>query len=470
MLADTDTFGTAPIERALLMPHDAAFESARTSRIWHARHPARYPAAILVAQTEADVVAGVRLAAAKGWKVAVRSGGHSFPVWSLRDDCLLIDLGQLREMTLDGETGIATATPAIQGGHDLNAFLQGYGRFFAAGACPSVGLGGFLVQGGIGWNFRGWGYAAEQVVAIDVVAANGELLRASETENADLFWAMRGAGPGFFGVITRFHVRTRPIPSGLAATTQVYPVSAFEALLKWLGQTQHSISPDVHLVLTTLVPDFPIPGHEGELVAVVWGLAFSETWEAAAAALEPLNSGPLVSQAYFTMPDQPTTLDAQYAFVDAGHPANLRYRVDSAWLEGDWDAIASASRMLVLDRPRNERGHTFFQFALPRHAPDMAMSLKTDVMVGAYIIYADEKDDEAYRAWSLAAMGALEPFTVGQYWGDSDTQHRRVKCLTDPAWERLKQIRDRRDPDQLFAGYLAGDEGYDNTNGWSGAV
>jgi FAD/FMN-containing dehydrogenase len=162
----------------------------------------------------------------------------------------------------------------------------------------------------------------------------------------------------------------------------------------------------------------------------------------------------------------PTTLPEEYAFVDAVHPAGFRYRVESAWVEGPHAEIAEAVRMLAAERPTHELGYTFFQYALPLEGPDMAMSLRTDLMVGAYIIYANAEGDEHHRQWALDAMKPLEPYTIGQYWGDSDQEHREVKCLTDEAWRRLRAVRAAWDPDQLFVDYLAGPEGYRNRNGW----
>jgi hypothetical protein len=94
------------------------------------------------------------------------------------------------------------------------------------------------------------------------------------------------------------------------------------------------------------------------------------------------------------------------------------------------------------------------------------MSLKTDVMVTRYVIYEDPANDDTYRDFLLSAMGDLEPLTVGRYWGDSDPQTRRVKCLTDANWARLQQIRTARDRDGVFVDYLAGRNKFDNTNGW----
>ncbi|MFI5541813.1 hypothetical protein ACIA5H_36110 [Nocardia sp. NPDC051900] len=299
------------------------------------------------------------------------------------------------------------------------------------------------------------------------MTADGELIRADDTQNVDLFWAARGAGPGYCGIITRFHLRTRPIPVGLSSMVQAFPVDKYADVLGWLCAEQHSIPDTVHLVAISSVPQFPIPGHpDGELLFVVWAVAFCNSEDESRAALAPLTEGPFANHALFAIDPHPTTLQNEYAFVDSSHPSGYRYRVDSAWVDGAPSQIVAASSRLVLERPRNEPGHTFFQFALPHEGPDIAMSLKTDVMIGTYVIYEDSASDEIHRDWLLSAMQDLEPLTIGQYWGDSDQQNRRVKCLTDASWTRLQQIRAERDPDGVFEEYLAGESGFDNTNAW----
>jgi FAD/FMN-containing dehydrogenase len=448
----------------LILRSQDGYDEARVARIYHARHPDRHPAAVLVAATEQDVVEGVRLAGERGWKVAVRSGGHSFPVWSLRDDTLLIDLGGLKELAYDPATGIATASPAIQGGHELNALLAERGRFFATGGSPSVAVGGFLVQGGLGWNFRRWGFSAEQIAALDIVTADGELVRADETHHADLFWAARGAGPGFFGVVTRFHLRTRPLPRALTATRRIYPVERYAEVLEWLHEAQDRIPDSVHLVALATKPPFPVAGAGAGCVFVVWGVAFCDTPEESQAALRPLEECPVRS--LMTLPPYPTTLDDEYAFAQSGHPPALRYHVDSAWVTGSGEEIAAVSRTLVLDRQATDRGYTFFWFNRPTPSADMAASLMTELMVGVYVIHDDPAHDDAHRDWALGAMAELNPLTVGQYWGYSDQRLREVKALDDDAWARLREIRARRDPDGVFSDYLAGPGGFHNRNAW----
>lgn len=131
----------------------AAYEDARTGRVFNLRRPQRYPLAVVNASKDSDVVDAVKLAAEKTCQVSVRSGGHSWAVWSVRDNAILVDLGNFRETTLDEETGIVCASSSTTSG-ELNEYLRTKGRMFPAGHCPDVAIGGFLLQGGVGWNAR----------------------------------------------------------------------------------------------------------------------------------------------------------------------------------------------------------------------------------------------------------------------------------------------------------------------------
>jgi len=200
---------------------------------------------------------------------------------------------------------------------------------------------------------------------------------------------------------------------------------------------------------------------------VIAGLALSASRADGLEVLAPLAESPFVGDALVVQQGQPTTIAERLEFAGAIHPQGMRYLVDSAWVEGPPRDIIAAAKQLVAERPSGTRGHAFFDFSLPRSdAPDMAMSLRTDAMLGSYIIYEDEQNDEAYSVRHLEAMKPLEPFTIGQYWGDSDQTRREVKTLTDDAWARLQQIRATRDPNGLFADYLAGPGGFRNRNGW----
>src|SRR3954453_4030712 len=119
---------------------------------------------------------------------------------------------------------------------------------FTGGHCESVGIGGFLLQGGQGWNSRRWGWGAENVLAVEVVTADGELVHADPDENADLYWAARGAGPGFPGVVTRFHLRTYPL-TPMFHDTRIFRLDDLEPVLEWLPAVLPTVAPPVEPVM-----------------------------------------------------------------------------------------------------------------------------------------------------------------------------------------------------------------------------
>ncbi|MDH6513750.1 FAD/FMN-containing dehydrogenase [Streptomyces sp. SAI-135] len=445
----------------LHLPGDESFEEACLGRVFNARRPTdRRPAAVLEARTEADVVEGVRLALERGWQVAVRSGGHSWAAWSVRGDALLIDLGGFREMAYDPDTRIATATPSVKGGDELNPFLGGFGRFFNGGHCPSVGIGGFLLQGGQGWNARGWGWAAENIVAIDVVTAEGELVRADETHHSDLFWAARGAGPGFFGVVTRFHLRTRPLPGHLAHTVHAYPLDLFDEVMTWLHEAHHTVSDLVEIVAVTQgLPEYD------EHVLLVTGLSFTDTPEQAAEALAPLHANPYADRALFRVEARPTTLAEQIHGQREANPESHRYFVDNAWLTGPASDVVPAIRKAFTEHPTPQTFTIWFSMAPLRGLPDMAFSLQSEIYCATYVVHDGPERDAELRAWLDEAMAAMQPVTAGQYLGDSDFTVRQLKFMGDEQWRRLQEIRAVRDPKGLFAGYLSAGA-VTNTNHW----
>ena len=138
----------------------------------------------------------------------------------------------MTEVSFDADRGVASVQPGVKG-RDLNALLAEHNLFFPSGHCPTVGLGGFLLQGGWGWNSRAIGPACLSIVGVDVVTAEGELIHADENENSDYLWAARGAGAGFFGIVTRFELRCHPRPTATYTRTDVYSLDDIDEVLAW---------------------------------------------------------------------------------------------------------------------------------------------------------------------------------------------------------------------------------------------
>ncbi|MDH2413128.1 FAD-binding oxidoreductase [Nocardioides sp. CER19] len=429
----------------------AGFEEARVDRIFNRRLPDRQPVAVVRPETEAEVVAAVRLARERGWQVAVRSGGHSWAQWSVRDDALVLDLGALQEIDYDEATGIVSASPAVRGGADLAPYLAERGRFFLGGHCPTVGIGGFLLQGGQGWNARGWGWAAEYVVAVDVVTAAGELVRADATQNSDLYWAARGAGPGFPGVVTRFHLQTRPLPRHFAHTVQGFRMEDFDEVMTWLHDVHGTVADTVEIVALTKTDHAISP----DPVLLVTALAMVDDELEADRALAPFRDNPALDRANLLIDNEPTTPEKQRARQLEDNPEGHRWAVDNAWLSGSAADVVPAMRRAYTTLPNDKAFTIWFGMAPLRELPDMAFSVQSEIYLASYVLWEDAADDERHQAWLADVMADLEPVTVGQYLGDSDLRRRRHRFLSDAAWDRLQQVYADRDPDCLFVGYLA---------------
>lgn len=154
----TQTRGLSPEHN---LPHsfpiywrgNVGYEDARIGRVFNHRRPDRFPLAVVEATTEEHLIQTIKLAKSLGCRVSIRSGGHSWAAWSVRDNAILIDLGKYYGFSYDDASGIAIVSPSSTS-RMLNTFLGVKGRMFPGGHCPDVGLGGFLLQGGMGWNCK----------------------------------------------------------------------------------------------------------------------------------------------------------------------------------------------------------------------------------------------------------------------------------------------------------------------------
>ena len=433
----------------LLRRGEDGYEAARVGRVFNARRPERYPAAVLLAASEDDVVAGVRLARDEGWRVAVRSGGHSWAAWSVRDDALLIDLGDLKDLTYDPATGIATATPAVRGGEELDPFLEGFGRMFPGGHCPTVGIGGFLLQGGQGWNSRRWGWACENVLAVDVVTAEGELVRADAEQNSDLYWAARGAGPGFPGVVTRFHLRTFERPRAMVHDTWTFALDDLEELLGWL----HDVLPALDAIVEPVVAATSLPGR---LVLLLHTTAMCDSEAQADAVLAPITPPPALAARALGHERGPTTMAQENEAQALQNPEGHRYAVDCAWTDASAAELAPALRALWSGLPTEQSFAIWYGWAPTRPLPDMAFSVQANVYCATYVISTDPADDERHREWvhaQTARLAAAGGAGRGVYLGDTDFTRRPDRFLSDEHFARLEEIRAARDPDGRICSY-----------------
>jgi FAD/FMN-containing dehydrogenase len=423
---------------------DPSFEAACFGGIFNARRPTdRVPAAVLAARSDQDVIDGVQLARERGWQVSVRAGGHSWAGWSVRDGALLIDLGEMRETTCDGEG--ATARPAVRGGLELAPYLERHGRMFTGGHCESVGLGGFLLQGGQGWNSRKLGWGCENVLGVDVVTADGALVHASADEHPDLYWAVRGCGPGFPGVVTRFHLRTYELQP-MWHDTRVFALAGLEPLLAFM----HAVLPRLALAVEPVIAATRL--RTGDVELLLHTTLVAPTQAEADALLAPLDEVPVAMIEHVR---GPTTIAEENAAQALQNPDGHRYCADSQWTDAPAEELAPLLRELWSELPTRHSFAIWYGWAPTRPLPDMAFSLEADVYLAGYANWTDPADDERHRDWLHGHFARIaDAVGEGLYIGDSDFARRPDRFMAAEQYARLREIHDRRDPDGVFVRHL----------------
>ena len=228
----------------IFRPGDPYYEEHR--KVWNGSID-RHPALIARCAGAADVMAAVKLARQAGLLVAVRSGGHSFPGLSVCDGGLVIDLSLTKGIRVDPYTRTARAQAGVLLG-ELDRETQAFGLAVPAGIVTHTGLAGLTLGGGIGWLMRKFGLTIDQLLSVDIVTADGEFLKASEKENADLFWGVRGAG-GNFGIVTEFEFRLNPLGPIVLAGPIFWPMEDSPKVLRFYRDWIADVPDD----LTTIV-------------------------------------------------------------------------------------------------------------------------------------------------------------------------------------------------------------------------
>ncbi len=428
-------------------PGDAGYEAARRAASWNARLPDRFPDLIVHARDAQDAAAAVRLAIARGWRIGVRSGGHSWPANHLRDGGMLLDLSRLKAMEIDEAAMTARVGPGVTG-DQVNAALAQRRLFFPVGHCKGVGLGGYLLQGGFGWNSRALGMACENVLGIDYIGADGLARHASATENSDIFWAARGAGPGFFGVVTRYHLKLHRRPRVIGAKVVSYGVDQFETLCRWA----HRIGPDVPASIELmLILSRHTPGVEGPgvtVIAPVFADSFRQAWRDLGF-MKTLPKG-----ARRKMPFLPIPLSKLTAASMTHYPSDHNFAVDNMWTGADIEALAPGLRRIAETLPPAPAHMLWMNWRPPASRPDMAYSLEDQVYIALYGAWQGKDESHPAAGWAQEHMAGMSHLSTGIQLADENLGRRPAPFLAAANMARLDALRARHDPDGRFHPYM----------------
>lgn len=434
------------IWRDTARPED--YEKVRTSRLFNGIVPKRYPTGILFAKTEDDIVCAMKLALERKLRLSICAGGQSYPAWSVRDDALLLDLGEYSELVLDQKTHIVRLSPSTTG-RELDKYLLANGRAFPGGHCPDVAMGGYLLGGGMGWNTNNWGWACESVVGIDVATANGQLVRADANTNEDLFWAARGGGPAFPGVATRYYLQTQPAPKVIRSSVYVYPLEHYKTALNWALEIASTLENTIEL---TAVGSY----HEGiqDPCTMIILLALSDDKTLVEKLLRSAeDSRP--NGALSASVCQETNIQREYDHKAMAYPIGKRYKADNVFLRKDVDIVSLLEP--VFTKLPTRQSLSLWSSMRPRSnqpLTGMALSMQSDHYLAVYTIWENEADDAQYGAWLSSIMEQLEPQSVGSYLGEYDFQARPSKCWGTEEYQKLVEIKRKWDPDNRICGCL----------------
>ncbi|EFC81451.1 FAD-binding oxidoreductase [Parafrankia sp. EUN1f] len=269
----------------VLRPGDSGYDSAR--EIFN-RRAMSTPALIARCADAQDIQTAMRYAARNRMPVAIRGGGHMTEGFAAPRDALVLDMSLLRAVTVDPERRLVRAQPGVLLG-EFDRATQRHGLATTAGTVTTTGVAGLTLGGGVGFLMRQFGVTVDNLVSCDVVTAAGEVVQASETENPDLFWALRGGG-GNFGVVTSFQYRAHQVGPEVVRGRLIYPIDQAAELLPRIGEYLHTAPRDVMAILALGTgPDLPeMPDSVRAKPALIVILGYTGNPAMADRVLEPL--------------------------------------------------------------------------------------------------------------------------------------------------------------------------------------
>jgi FAD/FMN-containing dehydrogenase len=438
------------LQGELIRPDGAGYDEARA--IWNGVHDGR-PAVIARCADAADVRHAIGFASSEGLDVAVRGGGHSIPGFSTCDDGIVIDLAPMKGIEVDP----GGRTVKVEGGvtwAELDAATQEHGLATTGGLVSSTGVAGFTLGGGVGWLMRKHGLACDNLRSAELVTADGQSLTASATENADLFWGLRGGG-GNFGVVTSFEFDLHPVGPTVNAGVAFYPGDRAEEVLRFYREFVKD-APDELTTLANLLtappaPFLPEEWHGKKLIGLIG--CYSGDPEEGTKAMAPLKElGDPVADLIGPMPyvQMQSLIDALWpkgtnAYMKAGYLSDLDDHAIETVAGYHQNATSPASEIhvhhfggAVARVPEDETAYG------ERQAPYVLNILAVTHEPGGL---------DPHIEWAQRLYAEMEPsLTGGAYINflSAEGEERVRAAYGAEKFTQLQALKDRYDPNNLF--------------------
>ncbi len=424
----------------LVLPDHRDYEAAR--RVWNGMVD-RKPLMIARCTSAGDVVAAVDFARHHGLLVAVRGGGHNITGSSVCDGGLMIDLSPMKRIEVDPGRRVARAEAGLNLG-EFDAATQAFGLATTMGINSDTGISGLTLGGGLGRLGRRYGLACDNLLAAEIVTADGRLLTASAADNPDLFWGLRGGG-GNFGIVTTFEYQLHPVGPTVLAGSVVYDVAQARDALRFYYEFSNTapdeLSADAALMTT--------PAGDRLLgISVCYSGALDEGWRV----LEPLRAHGTPLEAEFA----PTPYLQVQSAGDSVFPRGRRYywkaqflrEISDAAIETLLAAYASAPSVSALAVLQQVGG------AIARVPATATAYAQRDAGYDCFPVstWDDPAEDEANIRWARDLWTAMRPFSTGGVYVNNlgDEGEDRVRAAYGDNHARLVALKTRYDPTNLF--------------------
>ena len=433
----------------LLAAGDPDYDGAR--RVWNGMHDRR-PALIVQCEGTGDVIDAVKFARAHGLLISVRGGGHNVAGTSVTNGGMMIDLSPMRGIRVDPDRRTASVQPGATWA-DVDRETQAFGLVVPGGNISTTGVAGLTLGGGMGWLRRKLGLSCDNLLAADIVTADGRFHSVSASREQDLFWAIRGGG-GNFGIVTAFEFRLHPLGPTIMFAAPLYPVeAAADAIHYWrryCAQAPDEVSSYVFFMTIPHAPEFP-EALWGRQVVALPGVycGHHDDGEHALAPLRRFDQPLLDLSGRIPYTSLQQTFDWMFP---TGHyyywkTANLRSldddvvdvlvecgttRSSPGTVVGIWQLGGAIARL----RPDDS--------AYPRrHAP---------YLVNIDSAWTDGAETSRHVAWTRETWHSLQPFSDGGmylHYGSLE-EEAQVRVAYGANYDRLVGIKHRYDPDNFF--------------------
>lgn len=438
---------TTDFKNGLLRPGEPGFEDA--SRLWNARF-ARRPDVVARCSDARQVGVAVEHARRNGLRLSVKGGGHSYAANSVADGGLLIDLSPMKGISVDAQKRTGTVEGGVTCG-ELDAATQLHGLAAPTPTVSSVGVVGAALGGGGGYLTRKYGLTLDNAISMHVVTADGRKVTASENENPDLFWALRGGG-GNFGIVTQLELRLHPVGPEVLAGQIIYPFDDASSLIHYfrdfMAQAPDEFQCYPFMFRVPPIDVFPAESHGQPVIDFVFCHAGSDATDF----VQPLRElGRPILDAV-----APTPYVAVQQTFDANLPAGQRYYSKAHDLPALSDDVIATVVEFV---PRMKGAFTAAYFdpgggAVSRVDPDATAYAGRQAPLGFHILagWMEAAEDEAVMGWASDFHQALAPAATGGVYVNllADDEPERVPSAYGDNYERLRELKRAWDPENLF--------------------